>query len=359
MLIDVEIDDVLDGPEYMNEQERVEAQAGMKIGIFRALQLGDLLCCVPAMRALRNCYPKAEITLFGLPWAQQFVKRFSKYFDHFKHFPGYPGLPEQLFDAGDTSKFIEWAQAEKFDLIFQMQGNGTLVNPLIMMMDAKFSAGFFTPGHYYPNNGLFLEYPNDVHEIERHLMLMKHIGIESSGSELEFPLNENDWDELRKLQLPLFYQDYVCIHPGSRGGWRQWPTSYFALLGDYCISQKLKVVLTGTADEMQIVNEVKKQMTNEPIIVAGRTSLGAMGALIKNAYALISNCTGVSHIAAALQTPSVVISMDGEPHRWAPLNSNLHKTINWLATPDFDLVFKQVEVLLNRQVTDNSGASVH
>jgi ADP-heptose:LPS heptosyltransferase len=345
MLIDIDTDDVITGPVYINEEERVEAQSSMKIGVFHALHLGDLICTIPAIRALRNCYPKAEITLFGLPWAQQFVKRYPKYFDHFKHFPGYPGLPEQPVDARATSKFINWAQSENFDLILQLQGNGSVLNPLVMMLNAKFCAGFFVQGHYNPNNGLFMEYPNDVHEVERHLMLVKHLGIESAGTELEFPLYEKDWQELRQLNLPLSYQEYVCINPGSGKESCNWPPEYFAQIADYSMMQNMKVVLTGTAGELPIVNKVKQYMQNEPIIIAGKTSIGAVGALIKNAVALISNPTGVSQIAAALETPSIVISMDGDPGKWASSNKKIHKTIDWLANPDWNLIKQEMELL--------------
>ena len=102
-----------------------------KIGVFRALQLGDMLCHIPAMRALRSAYPLAEIVLIGLPWCKDLVSRFSHLFDRFIHFPGYPGLPEQPFNEAEYSVFREKVQAESFDLLLQMQGNGTIVNEMM------------------------------------------------------------------------------------------------------------------------------------------------------------------------------------------------------------------------------------
>jgi ADP-heptose:LPS heptosyltransferase len=109
-------------------------------------------------------------------------------------------------------------------------------------------------------------------------------------------------------------------------------------------------VVTGTNDEMDIVDNLVIQMRNKPVIAAGKTSLGAVGVLIRDAALLISNCTGVSHIAAAFKTPSIVISMDGEPHRWGPLDGRRHRTINWLKSPDFLYVFWETVDLIQKVV---------
>jgi len=317
-----------------------------KIAVFRALQLGDLLCSIPAIRALRMAYPGAQILLIGLPWAASLVQRFSGYFDTFIRFPGYPGLPEQQTDPAAVTTFLAEMQKEQFDLVLQMQGNGTIVNPMVALMSGRYTSGFCIPNDYCPDPHLFLQYPDGISEIERHLKLMDLLEIPLHGTHLEFPLTTADEGDYIKSDLPVEEKKYICIHPGSRGAWRQWPVEYFAALADYCIEQHLPVVITGTRDEEVIVNKVMDNMKHKPINAAGKTSLGAVGVLIKNAFGLISNCTGVSHMASAFQTPSVVISMDGEPERWAPLNRQLHRTIDWTKTPDYDLVFKEIRELV-------------
>ena len=58
--------------------------------------------------------------------------------------------------------------------------------------------------------------------------------------------------------------------------------------------------------------------------IAGQTDLGILAQLLANARLLISNDTGVSHMAAALKTPSVILFSASAPERWQPLNHELH-----------------------------------
>ncbi|MBA2762635.1 MAG: glycosyltransferase family 9 protein [Segetibacter sp.] len=317
-----------------------------KIVLFRALQLGDLLCSIPAIRALRNGFPDAEITLVCLPWAKFLAERFPNYFNSFISFPGYPGLPEQTFNAKDFTSFIHNIQNQKYDLSIQLHGNGTIANPLVGLFDAKLKAGFYKQGHYQPDPSYFIDYPSQLPEVLRHIKLMEHLGLKIDDRQMEFPLIEKDYNDLEEAGLGLYQGKYVCIHPGSRGEERRWSPEYFAALADYCIERGFKVVVTGTKDEAAIVENVINRMKNQPINAAGKTTLGAIGVLIKNAFALVSNCTGVSHIASALKIRSIVISLDGEPERWAPLNKELHTTIDWTTTNDFNAVLKVAEELL-------------
>ncbi len=315
------------------------------IAVFRSLQLGDMLNTIPAIRALRAAYPYAKITLLGLPWAEQFAKRFDKYFDQFIHFPGYIGLPEQPFNEAEYQLFLEQIKTKNFDLLLQMQGNGTIVNKMMLSWNAKHIAGFYNDESFVDSD-LFLSYPNYGSEIHRHQALMQHLGVPLQGDFLEFPLTEQDEKEWEQFHTEIKLKNYVCIHPGSRGGWRQWQPEYFAKLADYCAEKGFTVVITGTKDEALLTQQVIANMNHKTINATGKTSIGCAALLIKNAACLIANCTGVSHIASATETPSIIISMDGEPERWSPLNKSIHFVTDWTKHPDFSIPYQHLISLL-------------
>jgi ADP-heptose:LPS heptosyltransferase len=297
-----------------------------RIVVLRALVVGDLLCAVPAFRALRAAFPTAKIALIGLPWAQEFVQRFSRYFDEFIEFPGYPGLPERNFNATEFPHFIEGVRSERFDLALQMQGSGSYVNGLMELFEAGLLAGFHPVGEN-PPVGIFAPYPEGTHEIRRNLQVIELLGLPLQGEHLEWPLANEDFQALDAIPeaAELALNPYVCVHAGSRYLSRRWHPERFAQVADAIQEMGHRIVLTGSAGEAELVAHVESLMQSPALNLAGKTSLPALGALLSRAGLLITNDTGVSHLAAALRLRSVVIVTGSDPARWAPLNGEFHR----------------------------------
>ncbi len=301
-----------------------------RIAVFRALQLGDLLVAVPALRALRARFPRAEITLIGLPWAREFAQRFQRYIDRFVEFAGYPGIDELAVDARRTEQFIAAQRRYRYDLAIQMHGSGRTSNPFVRELGARITVGYYE-GTCPETLTLGTAYPHDRHEIYRNLDLISLFGFaEPADPRLEYPLLEKDHVEVAGLLHPLSYAQHpwIGIHPGSRPPARRWPAEYFATVAD-TLSRRLgaQIVLTGGPGEEAIVQTVLEHMQTPALNLAGRTSLGGLAALISKLDLFISNDTGPAHLAHALDRPSITIFGPADFQRWAPLDQTLHSAI--------------------------------
>jgi lipopolysaccharide heptosyltransferase II len=310
-------------------QEPVELDALRRIAIFRALQLGDLLVAVPALRAMRKRFPSAEITLIGLPWAESFVQRFSRYIDHFVEFPGFPGIDEVEVDSERTVHFLEEQRARNYDLVIQMHGSGTASNPFAVALGGRVTVGYFIdsmPAGMTSGQ----KYPDDLPEIERNLGLARMLGCSDCDPRLEFPLFKQDCAEAAALlqRLPLATRPRVGIHAGARPPARRWPVEFFASVADTFAQRfNAQIILTGSPGESTTVQQVADLMQTQPLNVAGKTSLGGLAALISELDLFISNDTGPAHIADAVDTASVTIFGPADYRHWAPLNQERHRIV--------------------------------
>jgi ADP-heptose:LPS heptosyltransferase len=301
-----------------------------RLAVFRALQVGDMLCAVPALRALRAALPGTEIVLVGLPWARTLAHRFDGYLNGFLEFPGYPGLPEQPVRLRQVPLFLRQAQRYGFDLVLQMHGNGRLTNPLVGLFGARRYAGFREEHGYCPDDGAhFLPWPAHDHELRRLLQLLAFLGVAPRGEQMEFPVRAHDHDALRALPAmrALVPGEYVCIHPGARRAEKRWRTDQFAAVADALARRGLRVVLTGTMEEAPLTHAVASAMRTRAIDAAGPMSLGALAALMTGARLVVCNDTGISHLASALGVPSVVVFLAADPERWAPLDGARHRAV--------------------------------
>ena len=299
-------------------QQRVPVSAPRSIAVFRALQLGDLLCAVPTLRALRRGWPAARVTLIGLPWARELAARFPIYVDEFLEFPGFPGLPEQRCQPQAVLDFLRSAQERRFDLALQLHGSGEFSNPLVALFGARRTAGYFREGHYCPDSATFLPWCDDEPDVERSLRLVAALGVASSGLELEAPVQQADLRELARVadERELPRGGYACVHPGAQLGSRRWYPERFAVVADALAARSLRVVMTGTADEAALARAVTERMRAPVVDLVGRTTLGGLAALIDGARLVVTNDTGVRHIAAARGTSCVAVACGSDVRRW-------------------------------------------
>jgi ADP-heptose:LPS heptosyltransferase len=305
------------------------AGKSFRIAVFRALYLGDLLLAVPALRALRGQFPRAEITLIGLPWAATFADRFRRYIDRFVEFVGYPGISELPVCEERITPFLAEQQAYGYDLALQMHGSGQTSNAFVLALGARATAGYSVAPSASASRALTwsVPYPVDQPEVMRNLGLAALLGCKHLDPTLEFPLSTADQAEAMTLlpDLPQKRRPLIGFHPGASRPARRWPAAYFAALADE-LARDLgaTIVFTGGPDEKSVVQDTVDKMTTGALNLAGKTSLGGLAAIMSGLDLFISNDTGPAHLADALDIASIIIFGPSEPGRWAALDRAKH-----------------------------------
>jgi ADP-heptose:LPS heptosyltransferase len=293
--------------------------------------VGDLLCTLPALRAVRRAHPEARVTLVGLPAARWFVARYPDLVDDLLVVIGVPGLPEVAPDPTVARRFYRRAGRRDFDLALQVHGSGVATNPLTTMLGARDQVTAVLPGHWRPP-GLTVPYPATGPEIRRLLAVTEAAGCPTVDEATRIPVG--DGERAASAALSGASRDdvpYVCLHPGATRADNRWPAGHFAAVGDALAAGGDRVMLTGTAAERPLAQVVAGAMQTAPVDLCGRTDVGTLAALYARARVVVSNDTGAAHVAAAVRAPSVVVfPSDGDLDRWAPLDRRRHRPV---ATP--------------------------
>jgi heptosyltransferase-2 len=121
-------------------------------------------------------------------------------------------------------------------------------------------------------------------------------------------------------------QRYWVLVPGAEyGPAKRWPGAHFAALAQHLIDQhQLPVLLLGSTKDAEVcaqialtVNAVQPGICHD---LAGRTSLQDAIALVAGARAMVSNDSGLMHVAAALGVPQVAIFGSSSPLHTPPLS---------------------------------------
>lgn len=141
-----------------------------KIAVLRANSPGDFILALPALQALRESYPHAEIILLGRAWHAEFLQDRPSPVDRVVIIPPIRGIydPDVVEeDPNEVKRFFDAMAEEAFDLAIQVHGDGRYSNPFIRRLGARLSIGAKNPDAVPLD--LWVPYTTNQSEILRHL----------------------------------------------------------------------------------------------------------------------------------------------------------------------------------------------
>jgi ADP-heptose:LPS heptosyltransferase len=305
-----------------------------RIAVLRALPaIGDMICAVPALRTLRARYPDARIGLVGLWSCRWMLDAYPHYVDELLPVDGLPLLCPPPADVEGALDALAEARRQGFDLAIQLHGDGSLSNLVTTMIGARRCLVHHLPDQPAPEGALAVPYPDRGHEVVRLLELVDRLGVVGEAH-LEAP------DPAARAagaamvsEMATQPEGFAVLHPGAADPHRRWPVAGFAAVASYLLDHDIPVVVTGTEAERDLVDEL---LHREAAVVdlCGRTGVNDLAGVLASARLVVSNDTGVAHLAAAVRAPSVVTFLGDDPGRWAPLDSVRHQLVPLTHVPE-------------------------
>ncbi|MDP2927668.1 MAG: glycosyltransferase family 9 protein [Candidatus Omnitrophota bacterium] len=268
-----------------------------RILVIRNDRFGEFLLNIPAIRALKERYPQAELTL------------------------AVNSTVSELATAVEcVDQVVVWDQIRKglrkhrFDLC-------VVLNPTKEAHQSIFLAGIPVRVGYDRKWGFLLthklkdtKHQGSRHEVDCNLELVGLLGAKTQDLSLAIKVNDN-------LYKYFINQKIVIIHPFTSDPVKQWPIERFGELAQRIIQEmKVKVVLVGRVEDRG-----QSPLGTVPlgtIDLINKTSLVELAALLKRGSLVVSGDSGPMHLAASVGTPVIALFRNDLPgktaQRWGP-----------------------------------------
>ena len=292
-----------------------EALKVARVLVIKLSAVGDVILAVPSLKAIRQKFKDAVIkVLVGLQ-AREVLDRC-------------PYVDDRIVcDLKGRDKglkgFLRLAQAlrkENFDIVIDLQNNRK--SHILAFLT-------FALARYGYDNGKFSRLLNRrikndapyLNPVEHQFRVLKMAGVKPQDERLELwpsPADEKHALDLLKENWVTISQGVVGIHvrASARWGTKNWPAEYIADLSDRIASEfSMRVVLTGSKEDMALAQAIARRARSKPIVAAGRTSLLELACLIRHFKVFLTPDSAPMHVAAAVGAPFIALFGPTDPSR--------------------------------------------
>ena len=312
-----------------NAREHVRSLAqrpGACIAVVVRGHLGDMLAAIPVLRAIRRRYPLSRIIVITNQYALPAVE-WCPYVDQvIGFFRFYEGrrmafvkriwgrismlrLIARLFGKVDVSLHLRW-----------VGGDSLLMHELI---GAKAQVGFSQEAHGEVLSINLGEKRPGRSFREWNIEVLEPLGLEDVAQDMEVwtpPADERAVDLLLRQVPASDGSRFVCFHPRAHWGCVEWIPQRWATLGDEIYRRHgLRTVITGSASDAGLAQQIASHMVNKPIVATGKTSFAELAVLYRRSLAVVGVDSIARALCQALKQPCVILYEAGEAAWCAPL----------------------------------------
>ncbi|MBI3315962.1 MAG: lipopolysaccharide heptosyltransferase II [Candidatus Omnitrophica bacterium] len=293
-----------------------EALSRKKILVIKLSAMGDVILSIPSLRALRQKFPDAWISVLVGRKSRKVIRNCPYVSDVIV----YEEPSDKLHALKGLFKMAKLLAKEDFDIVVDLQNNRTS-HALAFLCGASVRAGhdngkwsFFLNRKTKDTEGV------SVAPLEHQFRVLKLLGMDSFDKRLElWTEKEEDAKVVSFLESQWLAptQTLVGINPGSSLRWptKQWPLENFARLCDELARRNVRVVVTGSADDEPLADQLMQMTRNKPINAVGKTSLTELTALVRRCQVFISSDSAPMHIASSAEVPLIALFGPTDPKR--------------------------------------------
>jgi heptosyltransferase-2 len=272
--------------------------------VIRGGAIGDFIMTLPAVGALRERWPEAHLEILGYPHINELA--------HGRHY-------------ADATRSIEARALAGF---FVPHG---ILDPIWMDYFAKFRV---VVSYLFDPDGIFADNvkrcgvkqyipgspkPSDLPAARHYCQPLEALAIYVDEPVPRVFPNDDDRAAAAKFLARLRAERIAAIHPGSGSEKKNWPVEKFAALARWLVDEMdfQLVIVRGEADE-KAANRLLDELSPRPVTPATGLKLVELAGVLERCALFVGNDSGVTHLAAAVGTPTVSLFGPASSPIWEP-----------------------------------------
>jgi heptosyltransferase-2 len=292
--------------------------------------VGDAVMTIPALRELRRIFPESHIALHTRSWARGIFEDA----DFIDEILTYEPEKSKIKTILEQSKIL---REHEFDLavLFPNSLESALI---VRLAQIPKRFGYARDGRsFLLSNAVEIPgWKNERHEVFYYLNLVAEIEKSYFGTQTVLTaaprLDLSVSAERRATAKEILAKNGVdlskktiALGVGSTNSRaKRWHTESYARLNDRLQNELgANVVLVGTKDELKVSREVFEKSLAKPVILTGKTNLSEAVAVLSEIDLLVSNDTGLAHVAPAVGTQTLVIFGPTDERTTQPIGSEI------------------------------------